>query len=53
MKRILKALLKTIISLVLTTLLIIVFVYLPYVFLGIIIFIAILVIFCEFYERSE
>lgn len=53
MKRILKALLKTIIALVLATLLILVYVYLPYVFLGIIIFVAILGIFCEFYERSE
>lgn len=53
MKRILKALLKTILALILTTLLILVYIYLPYVFLGIIIFVAILVIFCEFYERSE
>ncbi len=53
MKRILKALLKTIVALILTTLLILVYIYLPYVFLGIIIFVAILVIFCEFYERSE
>lgn len=53
MKRILKALLKTIIALVLATLLILVCVYLPYVFLGILIFVAILIIFFSFYERSE
>lgn len=53
MKRILKALLKTIIALILATLLILVYVYLPYAFLGILIFVAILIIFFSFYERSE